>query len=1450
MNLGANILRISRPFQDFLRAGRRRASGAAALVVLAACLVAVALDWHARERQLRAMLDQQVQQHAEDIFERVRRDSRETLSVLKALGIAASHGRSGQAAGFAALVDDIGRVGLALPVRSLSYVVWNDDLNLALPMTRELPRGGEEGVLSAAERDRLLKAAALQALKARRAAIVGPQRLSASGRMLAFAAPDGQGGAAVALVDLDAWMAAVMRQHAGWVRLRIVDAAASEAAEPVYGEHAAFPAGQPLYKHLFADTTASWRIEVAAGPDAQRRLADSAWMRTTLGVLASVLLATLVGFLSGRRRWAEGRAEEAVDAQRLSQARLERALAVTEDGIWEYDIAARNLYCSDRLLALLDLPARPGFRRLMSCVDATQRRRLVVAIRGALGTASPIDEQLHVRRPDGEERWLRLRARVTQSSSGIPVLVSGALTDVSEQVENARVAQQHHAFLQRVLDALPVPVAVKNAAYQMVAVNVAYCRSVKRDVTSLIGRRVWDLVSPESARRLEAMDAAALATGERQVLTDWIERSHDEPAFVRASKTPCRDATEQMVVVSCYENLTELRRREERETGMRAFLQTVFDALPHPLFVKDENHRYVMTNRAHGQLLGRLPEEVIGKRAGDFLPAELAREVEAAERDIFASGRLDNWEEEYPLVDGAGRTRIIVVRKTLCRNPDGAAVLIGINTDITSLRDVERDLRGTLTRYAALVDQSPLGIALLGPNAHFVMANPALCALVGYTQQELQARSFRDITPTRYRDVDDAMYRQMLAEGLCGPFEKHYLRKDGREVAVLVSGVRLLEEDGQIRNWALVQDLTAREQTEEALRRSEARWAFALEGAGDGVWDWDPRDNRCDYAPRWRSLLGHAEVAGAGDGNESENESESGSGSEIIAPHIDAWLSRIHSDDQTHVEAALQAHLRGHSPVFVSEHRLRCRDGHYKWFLARGKIVELDSAGRASRFIGTHADIDETRAVHDELRRNRDQLAAISRLLAQYMRTPQTRAAFEGLLDSLLDFTGSEYGFIGEVHYDGDQPWLKTHAISNIAWSEETRRLYALNVEDGLEFRRADTLLGKVMTSRALVIANDPPHDPRRGGTPRGHPPLRSFLGIPILHGDQLVGMAGLANRSGGYDESVAASLEPLLAGYATMIVAHRAEHRRLAAEEALTGHRDRLQELVADQTAGLLHAKDAAERASEAKSVFLANMSHELRTPMHAILSFARLGENRGEAIAHAAHGEGGTSGGGTTEGGIDKLRDYFSRIRSSGERLMDLLNNVLDLSKLEAGHMPVELRALDLRRVVDEVLHEYEAWLAAKQLAVEVEAQDYPPAHADAARMGQVLRNLFSNAIKFSPDGGRIHVALVASVLPAGRRAGDSGDVPAVELRVSDRGPGVPEAELASIFEKFVQSSATRDGSGGTGLGLAICREIVLAHRGHIFARNRVGGGAEFVVRIPAEAQQTHAAHTGERG
>ena len=276
----------------------------------------------------------------------------------------------------------------------------------------------------------------------------------------------------------------------------------------------------------------------------------------------------------------------------------------------------------------------------------------------------------------------------------------------------------------------------------------------------------------------------------------------------------------------------------------------------------------------------------------------------------------------------------------------------------------------------------------------------------------------------------------------------------------------------------------------------------------------------------------------------------------------------------------------------------------------------------------------------------------------------------------------------------------------------------------------------------------------------------------------------------------------------------------RHEAERQLALHRDNLQRLVDERTAGLLRAKQDLEHALQARSEFLANMSHELRTPMHAVLSFAQLGEERAE------------------QGATEKLRDYFSRIARSGERLLALINNLLDLSKLEAGKMLLNKRETELASLIHEVAGEFELLAGKRDLSFVLPSGDVSlMLEVDAERMRQVVSNLLSNAMRFSPEGGRIEVKVEPATIRIGRRATDSREQAALRLTVADAGPGIPATELELIFDKFMQSSTTRTGAGGTGLGLAICREIVLAHQGTITAFNRLEGGAVFEVVLPCE-------------
>ncbi|MGK0358053.1 MAG: PAS domain S-box-containing protein [Bradymonadia bacterium] len=198
--------------------------------------------------------------------------------------------------------------------------------------------------------------------------------------------------------------------------------------------------------------------------------------------------------------------------------------------------------------------------------------------------------------------------------------------------------------------------------------------------------------------------------------------------------------------------------------------------------------------------------------------------------------------------------------------------------------------------------------------------------------------------------------------------------------------------------------------------------------------------------------------------------------------------------------------------------------------------------------------------------RERRLLDMLHKVQAEFLFDDDRGRAFDGLLRHVLDATGSEYGFIAEVlHAPDGAPYLKTHAITNIAWNEETRRLYAKSFAAGLEFRNLDTLFGQVMTTQQVVIANDPASDPRRGGLPKGHPPLDAFLGIPFHAGPEMVGMVGVANRVGGYDAAVVNDCDPLLATCASLVIRHRAEQRRLTAEALLTDSEARLKAVLAE---------------------------------------------------------------------------------------------------------------------------------------------------------------------------------------------------------------------------------------------------------------------------------------------
>lgn len=440
-------------------------------------------------------------------------------------------------------------------------------------------------------------------------------------------------------------------------------------------------------------------------------------------------------------------------------------------------------------------------------------------------------------------------------------------------------------------------------------------------------------------------------------------------------------------------------------------------------------------------------------------------------------------------------------------------------------------------------------------------------------------------------------------------------------------------------------------------------------------------------------------------------------------------------------------------------------------------------------------DLQQQRRQHDV----QQSMLAINQAQSRFINGDSANAVFNELLAVLLQLTDSEYGFIGEVMYNQDgQPYLKAHGLSNIAWNEETRRLYADNVENGLDFHNMDTLFGRVVTERKLVIANQVLSDQRRSVLPHGHPPLRRFMGIPLYHNDSITGVIALANRTQPYDAALLTELTPLMTACDNLFGSMRRERQRLAAERQVVELNKTLEQRVEMRTREL-------ERASAAKNEFLSRMSHELRTPLNAILGFTQLLQPSEAQSLNA------------------QQTANVQEIYAAGEHLLALVNEILDLASIESGQLTLNPEPLALQPLLEHCVAQI--FPLAKERGIEPELIIQQPCTvmADPTRLKQVLLNLLSNAVKYNTEGG----SLTVESMPVANQQ--------VRINVRDTGQGLSDEQLARLFQPFERLESAYNGIEGMGIGLALAKQLVEGMQGRIGAGSTPGQGSCFWFELP---------------
>lgn len=435
-------------------------------------------------------------------------------------------------------------------------------------------------------------------------------------------------------------------------------------------------------------------------------------------------------------------------------------------------------------------------------------------------------------------------------------------------------------------------------------------------------------------------------------------------------------------------------------------------------------------------------------------------------------------------------------------------------------------------------------------------------------------------------------------------------------------------------------------------------------------------------------------------------------------------------------------------------------------------------------------------------------LALIADMQNEALSGGDLRVLFRQILEAFLAASSSAYGFVGEVlRSEAGHPYLRTFAISDISWDDESRRMYAATATGGMEFHKLDSLFGTCLRTGEMVIANSPSDDPRAGGMPHGHPAMSAFLAIPLRTRDTLLGMVGVANRPGGYDLDLVERLRPLTSTATALLRAHLADRERQRAEAELRSQRDQV-EALADRLGQQLRA---AEAANAAKTRFLAAMSHELRTPLNAVIGFAEvLSSDLSDGLSPA------------------KRREYAGDVRDAGQHLLSLIDDLLDMARIEERRLALNITRQSVEALIGDALKMSRGVLEQRGLIPRFDiASGLPLVNADARAVRQIVINLVSNAAKFTPAGGRIMVS-----------ASDEGDF--VRVTVSDTGCGIPAEILPRLGQPFVQA---RDplvtGVGGLGLGLAISRQLVELQGGALIIDSAVGEGTRAAFTLPVFRQ-----------
>jgi PAS domain S-box-containing protein len=733
----------------------------------------------------------------------------------------------------------------------------------------------------------------------------------------------------------------------------------------------------------------------------------------------------------------------------------------------------------------------------------------------------------------------------------------------------------------------------------------------------------------------------------------------------------------------------------------------------------------------------------------------------------------------------------------------------------------------------------------------FTYLNTAAEQLLARKREDLLGRDVWQEFPQAVGSAFDQQYHRAIAEQVTVEFEEFY--------APLTAWFSVRAYPTPAGLSVYFQNVNERRQTEQALRESQQRWQLAVDSANDGIWDWNVLTGSLYWSPRCKAMLGYADAE--------------------LQISVEVVRELIHPQDREQAWLASGRHLNGETEHYADEYRLLHRDGTYRWILSRGLALRSDS-GEPERFVGSHTDITDRKLAEESLRRSHDTFyhlirddpfglyvvdadfrlrevsagaqkvfeniqPVLGRDFAQVMRAIWQEPFAEDVITRFRHTleTGEPYASPSMVERRNDIPDVEAYdwRIKRIVLPDGRFGVvcyfYDLSERERWErvLRERETQLRTSEERLALAVGAAEVgtfYCPLPLGEIIWNDRCKEHFWLPpeakvdfdlfyaTLHADD-------RERTRQAIERAVYDREPYDIEYRTVAPDGRERWVRAKGRAYydaagnpirfdgvtldVTDQRRLQEELhhLAAERQSLLDAERVARReaehASRMKDEFLTTLSHELRTPLNAILGWSQM----------------------LRRGPLDDedFTQGIATIERNARAQAQIIEDLLDMSRIVSGKVRLEVQRIDLSPIVQAAVDTVKPAAEAKNVRLQVVLDPLAgPVSGDPNRLQQVLWNLLTNAVKFTPKGGRIQVLLERV---------DSH----LEVNVIDSGEGISPEFLPYVFDRFRQADAsTTRRHGGLGLGLAIVKQLVELHGGNIRVKSRgVGQGSTFTVLLP---------------